>query len=261
LLRTITISFCEKNGKGVYDSYFNNKRNNPIHSPYIGAVGKDNDQLFFSQFIGKGLNPCYKIICERPILRIQGLKELLSPSCPRQNVDPKPRLPAYYIPIGRYKVPVYEATYSLIKTFCEQNNLIILDLSRILSTIFKCEKTSPLEFSARGAQTFSLKQGMDLAARCNKQLLSFSQTNQLYKDLIKKLYDHRSATSINPSPHPIPEQFVYRISFWDENVDRPVAPYIAEIRLFNGKLTYFTADENQQLVLAFEESFSESLAH
>ena len=58
----------------------------------------------------------------------------------------------------------------------------------------------------------------------------------------------------------VPEQLAYRISFWDENIDRPVAPYIAEIRLLDGKLSYFTADENQQLVLVFEESFADSMS-
>ena len=86
---------------------------------------------------------------------------------------------------------------------------------------------------------------------------SFAQTSQLYKDYIKE----RSTWEKKPypSPTPIPEQFAYRISFWDENIDRPVAPYIAEIRLFDGELSYFTADENQQLVLTFEEAFGDPL--
>jgi hypothetical protein len=90
-------------------------------------------------------------------------------------------------------------------------------------------------------------------------MLSFAQTSQLYKDYIKERSTWKNEQ--HPSPTPIPEQFAYRISFWDENIDRPVAPYIAEIRLLDGKLSYFTADDNQQLVLVFEESFADSLAN
>ena len=51
-----------------------------------------------------------------------------------------------------------------------------------------------------------------------------------------------------------------RLSFWDENIDRQPEPYIAEVRLCDQKLRYYTADEGQVLHLAFEESFDESQA-
>jgi hypothetical protein len=62
----------------------------------------------------------------------------------------------------------------------------------------------------------------------------------------------------HPSPTPIPEQLAFRISFWDENIDRQIAPYIAEIRLLDGKLKYYTADEGQRLELVYEETFDEA---
>jgi len=37
-----------------------------------------------------------------------------------------------------------------------------------------------------------------------------------------------------------------RIDFWDENVDRPLYPYIAEIRLIEENLYYFYADPKTQ---------------
>jgi hypothetical protein len=143
----------------------------------------------------------------------------------------------------------------LIKGFCAKNNLSITTVGTVGKHYFD---SRALDFALRGSQTtLGIDQARALAARCNKELLSFAQTSQVYKDYIKE-----RSTWIRepyPSPTPIPEQFGYRISFWDENVDRPVAPYIAEIRLLDTRLTYFTADDNQQLVLTFEESFEESL--
>ena len=52
----------------------------------------------------------------------------------------------------------------------------------------------------------------------------------------------------------------FRISFWDENIDRQIAPYIAEIRMFEGRLKYFTADDGQRLVLVYEESYDDAQA-
>ena len=56
------------------------------------------------------------------------------------------------------------------------------------------------------------------------------------------------------------KDIVLRFSFWDENIDRQPEPYIAEIRLENEKILYFTADENQFLKLVQEESVEEAQA-
>ena len=52
----------------------------------------------------------------------------------------------------------------------------------------------------------------------------------------------------------------FRISFWDENVDRQPSPYISEIRLLDGRFSYFTSDDLQRLVLVREESFDDAQA-
>ena len=49
------------------------------------------------------------------------------------------------------------------------------------------------------------------------------------------------------------KEIVFRISFWTDSIDRPLAPAIAEIRFCEGSCEYFTADDNQQLIKVFEE--------
>lgn len=48
-----------------------------------------------------------------------------------------------------------------------------------------------------------------------------------------------------------------RIAFWDENVERPKAPYLSEIDFAYGKFHYYEADpETQALKLVLEEPYT-----
>ena len=239
----LTLSFDDCNG-------------DPLHLPYIASAILNHEIINFTQYQGfDGDNmSLYKSVCKRSAREIQGLKELYTPSCPRGTVNPKPQLPGYAHLPGECVLPAVGAEEELIEKFCKQNNLAFTIWGVVGKHYFD---SRPFQFALRGSQTLSLEQAKSLAARCNKELLSFTQTNQMYKDYIKERSTWRNEKY--PSPTPIPEQLAYRISFWDENIDRPVAPYIAEIRLLDGRLSYFTADENQQLVLVSEESFADSL--
>ena len=74
----------------------------------------------------------------------------------------------------------------------------------------------------------------------------------MYEEFLKNWTSSPHCHHVSSTPSS--DQIAFRINFWDENIDRPVAPYIAEIRLLDDKLSYFTADENQCLVLTFEET-------
>jgi hypothetical protein len=237
---------------------FHDEEGEALRPPYIAAASMDDGILEFSKFQGLVGNnmTAFKTFWKQSAREIQGLKEFYTPLCPRGAVNPKPQLPQYVPLPGQYVPPVAKAQDELIERFCKQNNLAITIWGVVGKHYFDHR---PFEFALRSSQNISLEQAKALAARCNKEMLSFAQTSQLYKDYIKERSTWKNEQ--HPSPTPIPEQFAYRISFWDENIDRPVAPYIAEIRLLDGKLSYFTADDNQQLVLVFEESFADSLAN
>ncbi len=51
--------------------------------------------------------------------------------------------------------------------------------------------------------------------------------------------------------------FCFRITFWDEYLNRVEEPYIAQIQCQDGKIMYFTADEGQRLQQVFEEPVPE----
>src|SRR5439155_8098674 len=51
-----------------------------------------------------------------------------------------------------------------------------------------------------------------------------------------------------------------RIAFWDANVERPKAPYLAEIDFYEDKFRYYEADpKTQALRLVLEESYEDSV--
>ena len=88
-------------------------------------------------------------------------------------------------------------------------------------------------------------------------MLSYIKSSQSYKEVLEAWASHHK--NFCNFSEPASDQIAFRINFWDENIDRPVAPYIAEIRLLDDKLSYFTADENQRLVLVFEETVKDNL--
>jgi hypothetical protein len=56
-----------------------------------------------------------------------------------------------------------------------------------------------------------------------------------------------------------PKYIGVRIAFWDENVERPKAPYLAEIDFYEDKFLYYEADpKTQALKLVHEETYEEA---
>ena len=174
---------------------------------------------------------------------------------PRKAVEIKPKIPEYVEPRNCPITPEDTAQLDFTQKFCSDNGLSITTFGPVGKSHFDGRA---FECALHGFQKLLLVAGKALATQWCRALLDFANTNRPYQEHVKKRSMHPYVK--DSSPTPIPEQFAFRISFWDENIDRPVAPYVAEIRLLDGRLSYFTADDNQQLVLAFEETFSQSIA-
>lgn len=57
------------------------------------------------------------------------------------------------------------------------------------------------------------------------------------------------------------KNILVRIAFWDEDVERPQVPYLAEIDFRHGKFQYYQADpKTQSLQLVLEESYDDAIA-
>ncbi len=77
---------------------------------------------------------------------------------------------------------------------------------------------------------------------------------------IKTWYEYLCKTKPNYySGNPSVKTVHMRIVFWDENVERPQAPYLAEIHYNNGVLQYYQADpKTHDLKLVKEESYEDA---
>lgn len=54
--------------------------------------------------------------------------------------------------------------------------------------------------------------------------------------------------------------FAIKIAYWDEEMNRPLLPYIADVRLQEGNITYYTADPiTQALQVHLVESLPEAI--
>ena len=59
---------------------------------------------------------------------------------------------------------------------------------------------------------------------------------------------------------PDPSQMCLKIGYWDENFDRPQAPYLAQILFVEGFCNYYVAEsDTQALKLVFRESYDEAM--
>ena len=57
------------------------------------------------------------------------------------------------------------------------------------------------------------------------------------------------------NPINVQKYLSFRISFWDEYIDRVQAPAIAEVRVYGSRARYYVADELQRLHVVCEEEF------
>lgn len=218
---------------------------------YFASILLQQNNLRFARFTPDIQNA----LTERPAKEIEGLKDLYTPICPRSPVTQKQTIPRRFFNTWRYNSPQAKEEISFLRERCRETELSLI----VVGSVGKREFDSrALNFALCGTQKLSLEAAKQLASEWVQYTVQYSQNSQLYKDLIKWRYDHLPKDY--PFPEPVPQYIAFRISFWDEYIDRPVAPYIAEIRLLDEKLSYFTADDNQRLVLTFEESFAEALA-
>lgn len=86
-------------------------------------------------------------------------------------------------------------------------------------------------------QKMTLDQARPLAVHIASELINFMYTNPFFAEYMRQEGRGRVLSL---------EDMGYKIAFWDENVDRPLSPYLAEIRLRNGELYYYYADPQTQ---------------
>lgn len=95
-----------------------------------------------------------------------------------------------------------------------------------------------LHFTSQKKMT--LDQARPLAVHMANELINFMFASPLFAEYMK--LDRKGSLTL--------DCIGYKIAFWDENVDRPLRPYLAEIRLRDGELYYYYADPETQALQA-----------
>jgi hypothetical protein len=86
-------------------------------------------------------------------------------------------------------------------------------------------------------------------------------TTKVYQDpLFQRGLDEMHAFYSDGSydPELSPKRIGLRISFWDENMDRPSPPYVSLIKVLEGRIEYYQANEDQILKTPYVETFEEA---
>jgi hypothetical protein len=235
---------------------FLSKEGEKFRPPYLSEVVVNDDNVLFNQFAtpeefrgqGSEYGPYYKIIKKIPISEASWLQEYLRPSVVRKKANHEIVIPVYS-QISEWRDADFTRTqFEFLNKFCATNSLAFVTYGYV----GEVERDSvPFGFALRGSQKIDLAEAKKLAEKCFCETMRFVRSDQATLDYMKK----RSTWKNHHDPSTIPEtrHLEFRISFWDENIDRQPSPYIAEIRVIAGKCKYFTADEGQRLVLVHEE--------
>lgn len=90
-------------------------------------------------------------------------------------------------------------------------------------------------------QTLTIEEARKLAAELSYQLL--------YKTYHDPLFTNYFKMDRNPNVSEMKNEYVgFRLTFWDQNTNRPLDPFVAQIRLKDGNLYYHYADPKTQVL-------------
>lgn len=233
-----------------------------VRPPFFSSIVTEPQTIRFNQYATKeefdgndpNCGPYYKIVKKIPISEADWLKEFFTSSLSRKSGNFKTLIPTYDQP-SLQNSTVGGSLFWFAKDFCHHHGLEVVLAGM---TGMTDEDLRVFNFVLRGNQCIDLDMARRLAGLCSKDLLNFVRTDRACLDHMKERSTWKHIK--DPSTFPELRHTAFRISFWDENVDRQPAPYIAEIRVIGEKFSYFTSDENQRLVLVHEETFEEALS-
>jgi len=103
-----------------------------------------------------------------------------------------------------------------------------------------------------------LNQGRILATQLAENFTAFNLSNSVLKQSFQEAFESYSCTESFSDF--VLKKLGFRITYWNENLDRPKAPYLAEIQFRDNTFYYYEADpQTQALKLIFEESYENAI--
>jgi len=97
-----------------------------------------------------------------------------------------------------------------------------------------------------GRQKLQEKDAANLAKEIHTKIWNRFEEDPVYLNYIRSMEEKHKKISDQLWP-PRPEHFAFKISFWDEEMDRRKPPYVAQVIVVDGKLKIFYAGEGDFL--------------
>ena len=233
---------------------FDDPKGGPVIPPYITSIAMGSSTLEFNKYKKSDTLCPFETIAEKPIHESELLRRFYSLGVERQFCEIKPEVP--FVPRIESNYPrSTEKVVAFAQKLSAQNNLNFVGVGPVGENDFK---SKPFEFALWGKGQLNLDSARTLASQCSRKFFDFVKTDKTCLDYM--IYRSKDDFFNDTASFPELRHISFRISLWDENIDRPLAPYIAEIRFVDGKLKYFTADDVQRLVLVYEETFDDAQA-
>ena len=234
---------------------FIDEKGNNLEPPYIVSLIMTTKNLEFNNYLPtRGIHP-FETILLKPTRESIALQECYHPNAKRCRPTMVPRVPTYSSTPERYDNPSGEAMFRFAQKFGSGKGLYLAALGDAGGDF---GLAFPFEIALWGHRQVNLKEARTLMTQLFNQFLQFLKTN---KDVPERLIEERKLPrSTIDTDIPDGRHIALRLSFWDENIDRQPEPYIAEVRLYNQKIFYYTADENQVIKVIHEESIGEANA-
>lgn len=126
------------------------------------------------------------------------------------------------------------------------------------------DQESDYFISFQDQHRITLEEGKIFAATFAENFLHKLRTDPIVLKYHEKTQNQRKKMRYPPfiSDEIVPRQMGFQIGYWDENVERPQKPYLAQILFVGGIFYFYEADpKTQALQLVYEESYEEALAY
>jgi hypothetical protein len=145
--------------------------------------------------------------------------------------------------------------YDFYQNFAQKHGLTFVAFEKVYDLDRPYERKIFMEVAyATQEKKLTLDEAKDFALKLRDEHAQFCVSEAKISHYINALRKNGRESPANPIN--IQKYISFRVSFWDEYIDRVQTPAIAEIRVYGTRARYYVADELQRLKLVCEEEFS-----
>jgi hypothetical protein len=237
----------------------NEKTHLPLYSPYIASVLFDGYKFEVSRFYetitypgGRTCHNSYDNIYDTSKGIPEEIKQMAIPRFDTVEKKTPQSIPHSnkYLYFNQSLKPLY----NFCNEFAQRNNLVFIAFEDVFDLDRPYDRKIYAETAyASQEKKLSLKEAKELALKLRDELALFCVSGPEFSGYVNGM--RRDGREEKTNPVNSQKYLSFRISFWDEYIDRIQAPAIAEVRVYGTRARYYVADELQRLQVVCEEEF------